>query len=295
MKKNSRIQVGLWHNASPWRTVLDVENLVFSGGEVQTRLTGGSYDVESVKSAQVIARIQSSDDFITLLHVFDVLRSMTSCVPIHLVIPYFPYARQDRRMVDREAFSLRVAAKLVNDLKADSVTICDPHSDVAPALIERVRVIKQVDLVKKCAFLDIAVKPVLVAPDAGAAKKTAEVAKAYGLEYVVAHKVRDVNKGAILKTELSNAEIVHDRSVVMIDDICDGGRTFIELGKVLREAGANMVSLYVTHGIFSKGIDPFVGILDDIYTTDSFQHGVLSKSFPLYTQRLEFGPSGSLA
>jgi ribose-phosphate pyrophosphokinase len=57
--------------------------------------------------------------------------------------------------------------------------------------------------------------------------------------------------------------------LLIVDDICDGGGTFVGLAKKLREAGAKKVHLFVTHGIFSKGV-PLEGI-DTIYTTDSFQ------------------------
>lgn len=61
-----------------------------------------------------------------------------------------------------------------------------------------------------------------------------------------------------------------DKTVMILDDICDGGRTFIEAVKHLREAGAKRVELYVTHGIFSKGVENLLDNgIDHIYTTNS--------------------------
>ncbi len=65
---------------------------------------------------------------------------------------------------------------------------------------------------------------------------------------------------------------------VIVDDICDGGRTFIELAKTLKEGGAQRVVLYVTHGIFSKGIYPLEKYIDEVYTTNSFPQKVLEYS-----------------
>lgn len=110
----------------------------------------------------------------------------------------------------------------------------------------------------------------VVAPDAGAAKKAFAVASYYRLPLLTAAKVRDVKTGAIIRTELLGAATVAGRAALIVDDICDGGRTFIELAKVLRAAGADRVFLYVTHGIFSQGLGVFAGLIDGVFTTDSF-------------------------
>ena len=57
---------------------------------------------------------------------------------------------------------------------------------------------------------------------------------------------------------------------VIVDDLCDGGGTFIGIAKDLRERGARRVFLIVTHAIFSKGLEPFRGLLDRVYCTNSF-------------------------
>ncbi|RYF48025.1 MAG: phosphoribosyltransferase [Cytophagaceae bacterium] len=57
---------------------------------------------------------------------------------------------------------------------------------------------------------------------------------------------------------------------LIVDDICDGGGTFIGLAAELRKLNPERISLAVSHGIFSKGIDPLTNWLDHVYTTDSF-------------------------
>ncbi len=189
-----------------------------------------------------------------------------------MVVPYFPYARQDRVMQEGEAFSLKSIASLINRLGFDEVVTCDPHSDVTSALVENIRIIPQVDLVVahegigRIIHSDITV----VAPDAGAAKKAFAVANHYRLPLLTASKVRDVTTGAITHTEVHDAASVAGRSALIVDDICDGGRTFIELAKVLRSQGANRVFLFVTHGIFSQGLGVFNGLIDAVFTTDTF-------------------------
>ena len=109
---------------------------------------------------------------------------------------------------------------------------------------------------------------VLVAPDAGAIKKVLKVAQVTGLPMVRADKIRDVNTGAITETVVYSDHI-KDKSFLIVDDICDGGRTFIELEKVLRPLTDAYVYLYVTHGIFSKGLEP-LGCFNKVYTAFPF-------------------------
>ena len=109
---------------------------------------------------------------------------------------------------------------------------------------------------------------ILVSPDAGANKKVFEFAKLHGYKRVVrADKVRDVSTGEILSTQVFS-EHVGNADFLMLDDICDGGRTFIELARELRKLTTGKIFLYVTHGIFSKGGDVFDGFIDQIYTSN---------------------------
>ena len=66
--------------------------------------------------------------------------------------------------------------------------------------------------------------------------------------------------------------VVEGPAGLRVDDICDGGRTFIELGKVLRAKGASKLVLSVTHGIFSRGPALVFEMFDAIYTTDSIRN-----------------------
>ena len=209
-----------------------------------------------------------------------------------LVIPYFPYARQDRVMQPCEAFSLKAVARLINGLGFDEVVTCDPHSDVTPALVENIRVIPQERLIAVPPEMLKTFRPVIVAPDAGAAKKASRVAQGFGLSMVTASKVRDVQTGQITRTELQSSAALAGVDVLIVDDICDGGRTFIELAKALRERGAARVFLYVTHGIFSQGLGVFEGLIDGVFTTDSFQSRDVESPHqspvPLHVHRLSF-------
>lgn len=181
---------------------------------------------------------------------------------IQLKVPYFPYARQDRVCNPGESHSLKVVGELINSLKFDRVIVHDPHSSVMEAVIDRLCVVHQADAqydnliyLRRNGFNKD--NTVLVAPDAGAAKKVYDVAKACGFDKVlVCHKRRDLTHGNIIDTMIPLEGSV-DYNFVVIDDILDGGRTFIELGPLLKSYTSGKLVLSVTHGIFSKGIDVF--------------------------------------
>jgi ribose-phosphate pyrophosphokinase len=154
---------------------------------------------------------------------------------------------------------------IVNSLGFSIVIVWDVHSDVSLALLDRVHNKKQHHFYRRIPWTNT----VLVAPDAGAMKKTLEAAKELGLPMVRADKIRSADTGEITGTVVYS-EHIGDRDFLIADDICDGGRTFIELAKVLRPLTNGKIYLYVTHGIFSKGLDVFNGLIDGVYTANPF-------------------------
>jgi ribose-phosphate pyrophosphokinase len=232
-----------------------VSFLKFSGGECHIKLP----DFEVAENTTILANLNSSDDVMSLLLVVDAVRRINPSTKIALTIPYFPYARQDRVCNEGEALSVKVMADLINSLNCASLTIYDPHSDVTPALLNNCRVVSVADIISK-SFLakEINTKNLLlVSPDAGAEKKVRMVAKKLAsagilVEVLCATKSRDTMTGNITSTTIHGD--VKGKNIMIVDDICDGGATFIELAKLLKEQGAGDIYLYVSHGIFSKGL-----------------------------------------
>lgn len=244
---------------------IEYERLTFSGGEVHVRIAQTPDEV-----ARVTARVRSSADFMEMLMVTDALRRR-GCSQIHLVIPYLPYARQDRVCAIGEALSLRVVCDIINAQNYASVTVWDAHSDTALALLDRV-----INVSWKHLFRIYDVMPdlgrddrLLVAPDAGALKKIEAFSKATRISYVRADKTRNPVDGSIGETIVHSGH-VGAKSFFILDDICDGGKTFIELAKVLRPLTDGKIYLYVTHGIFSKGTSVFDGLIDHVFVANPF-------------------------
>jgi ribose-phosphate pyrophosphokinase len=112
-----------------------------------------------------------------------------------------------------------------------------------------------------------------VSPDAGAYKKIFDVAKKFDINKVItATKVRDLKTGQILHTEVPLQDLNEDIKYVIVDDICDGGRTFTEIAKAIRTQVPNArIYLVVTHGIFSAGFEELEKYFERIYTTNSYK------------------------
>jgi ribose-phosphate pyrophosphokinase len=203
-----------------------------------------------------------------------------------LTIPYVPFSRQDRVNHLGESFSLAVFANLINSLGFQRVVVHDPHSDVTPALIHNCEVVEQYEGVRILIRNTITEPFWLVSPDAGALKKTHKLAQVLArssgnlcLGIIESSKHRNTATGEITGTVIHSTEDFSQppfdkHMFVVVDDICDGGRTFIELGKELRKQGAQKIHLYVTHGFFTKGKDVFNGVIDGVYAVNDRTKGV---------------------
>lgn len=236
----------------------DIEVMQFSGGERQVRVK--NTDNWEIGGIRVNAILNKPEYVMDLLLITDAIRrEVNHNVHFSLDLNYLPYARQDRVCSQGESLSLKVFCNLINSLKYNEVIVSDCHSDVGLALLDNV--VHRTQLVcfnstryeynTSGKFLDMD-EWIVVAPDAGSMKKAAEIAKHYKIPMVRADKTRDVMTGQITGTVVYS-EHVGSKNFIVVDDICDGGRTFIELAKKLRPLTNGKLYLYVTHGIFSQG------------------------------------------
>ena len=248
---------------------LPIVSFNFPAGETHVRLPE-SLDFE--EEMVVKANLMNGDSVMELLLTVDAVRRVKSDIKISLEIPYFPYARQDRVCNNGEALSVKVMADLINRLNCQQVTIVDPHSDVTPALLNNCVVKTQSDVIINSGLLDRIIKEnwALISPDAGAKKKVHQLAKRlsninndFEPDIFYGEKTRNTQTGEITGTSFIGD--VYDRQVLIVDDICDGGRTFIELAKLLQKQQAKKIFLYITHGIFSKCLDVLRPYFDQIY------------------------------
>jgi len=248
---------------------LDLENTSFESGEltvvIKSRLNS-FLDLELI--------ICANQDLIEL----DVQHHAFKLKEISLYVPFFLGARSDRKFLGGQSNYLKtVICPIINSQNFSRVTILDPHSDVLEACIENFQKITNVNFAAT-AINDISDKPTLISPDAGALKKIYDVAKAVECnDVIVANKLRDMASGKIIRTEVPGLNNEPgQKNFIIIDDICDGGRTFVEIAKAIRDVRSkeifnDKIYLVVTHGIFSAGFEELEKWFDGIYTTNSFK------------------------
>lgn len=238
----------------------------FSGGEEHVVV-----DSYSDERAYLLAKITSSSELVRLILISEAIRANGTELQ-ELRIGYFPYARQDRRCNSGEAHSMRVISSVINSLGWKKVVVVDPHSDVVEALVDNVEIIPQERIVGNYPeILELCSneKVVLVSPDGGSLKKINKVSSAINCPVVRADKRRCISTGKIEEV-LVHGYAGDDKHYLICDDICDAGGTFIMLADALQKLGAKNISLYVTHGIFSKGVGPLAPFFKNIFTTDTF-------------------------
>lgn len=228
-----------------------------------------SENTESSIACKVICSLTSPGKLIELALVVDACYAMGLPVwSIH--IPYLMGARYDRRINPGDSFDLKVFADIINTFGVDQIHLYDPHSTAAQLLIKGAIVHDNKPLVEAYGQKDA----VLIVPDAGAAKKAEEYPKWNPniVDTVQCLKKRDLQTGKVLGVQIFDGEKCAGKNCVIIDDLCDGGRTFTEIVKELREQGwiPDHMTLIVTHGLFSKGFADLSKCFDHIITSTSY-------------------------
>ena len=245
---------------------IQFESFTFSGGEPHIKI---HCDFDLKEKITVTHRINSFNDLGLLCLAVDALQGMDAEIS-DLYIPYFPSARQDRIMVPGEPLSVKVYANIINGLNFKKVFVFDAHSEVTPALLNNCKVISNHQLVKEV-IKKIGEDVLLISPDGGALKKIYKVSEFLGGYPVVeCSKSRDVKTGKISGFKVYEEDL-NGKDCLIVDDICDGGATFIGLADELKNKNAGKLYLVVSHGIFSRGCEKLASSFSHIFTTNSFK------------------------
>lgn len=236
-----------------------VEYSHWPGGEIKFNLT------KSYKQATVVAYLYSSDDIILLLNVVNALNIEGSSIDVH--IPYLPYARQDRVINKGEANSAYVMKVIYGLLRNYNVYFYEPHSAYsAPPHNTSHKLVPLYEIVAEHA--DIFNNKLLIAPDKGADSRVSALGRWLKQDYVTLLKNRTKHGVASLGVSRNNERLISGNDCIIVDDICDGGRTFLSCAEVLKNAGAKEISLYTVHGIYSYGaIEKLAKEFKNIYCT----------------------------
>jgi len=254
----------------------------FPGKEVGLKLAGKVKDVET----WITLWMPDSQDLILYFNLLDALRvAGVSKYNISVRMPYVPYARQDRVCHEGESNALEIFSRMFRHMSyCREVIIDDPHSNVAIDDLSSMWYELKINRQSFCAR-DLPLYNTLIAPDKGAHNKASTHKQ-------VCNKVADC---VFLTKTRSALGVAYDDykqdslvgTACVVDDLCDGGATFLSVGKMLRATQPRLtkLDLYVTHGLFSKGDKDLHDVFDNVYcynlyNNDALRVKVLGTSIP---------------
>ena len=267
---------------NPERGDITVKISKFPDGQQAAQITSDVFG----KDTAIESRLNSWKDLELIVGANQALLE-AGAQSVSLYVPYFLGARSDRKFLEGTSNYLKtVICPVINSQKFAGVIVMDPHSDVLEACLDNFHKIDNVDLVKfaledlvETGLIPRLQEILIISPDAGALKKIYHVAEStdYKKQIIIASKHRDIETGKILSTEVPGIDQdLGQKGFVIIDDICDGGRTFIEIAKAIRSIRSksifnDKIILIVTHGIFSAGFYELGKWFDAIYCTNSIK------------------------
>ncbi len=219
----------------------------FSDGEIYVEIN------ENIRgnSIFVIQSISSpaNDNLMELLLCVDALKR-SSAKNITAVIPYFGYARQDRKVVPRTSISAKLVSNLITKAGADRVVTVDLHSGQIQGFFDI-----PVDNLFATPIFARHIKKrlknknlICVAPDVGGTARARALGKMLNVGLAIVDKRRSAPGKSLVMNVIGN---VKNKVCIMVDDIIDSGGTIVNAAKALKERGAKEVHVYVTHGVLS--------------------------------------------
>ena len=215
----------------------------------------------------ILLRPKDMTAFMAGLFWVDAMAEREEPIPT-LILPFVLGSRQDRLNPTGDyLFTAKSIAKLINDRNFPRVIILDPHSDVIAGMIDRCQVVHTDQIFTPDPRVTYAG---VICPDAGAEKRASKIATLLGVPLFHGRKTRDVRTGELTGFSCDGLEYGHNKHFLVVDDICDGGGTFVGLINYIHDfidVDATF-DLFVTHGIFSKGYD-VLSNFTRIITTDS--------------------------
>ena len=233
--------------------------------EIQENVRGS--DVFIIQSTSFPA----NDHLMELLIIIDALRR-SSAHRITAVIPYFGYARQDRKPGPRTPISAKLVANLITRAGADRVMTLDLHAGqiqgffdiptdnlyASPMMVR--------DLKEKFDATDVTI----VSPDVGGVARARGLAKRINASLAIVDKRRERAGESEVMNVIGE---VGGRTCILVDDIVDSGGTLVNAAEALLEQGASAVHAYITHGVLSNGaVKRITGSkLKELVITDSIQ------------------------
>jgi ribose-phosphate pyrophosphokinase len=248
----------------------------FSDGEIYVEIN------ENIRgnSIFIIQSISSpaNDNLMELLLCIDALKR-SSAKNITAVIPYFGYARQDRKVVPRTSISAKLVSNLITKAGADRVVTVDLHAGQIQGFFDiPVDNLFATPIFARHVKKKIKSKKIIcVAPDVGGTERARALGKLLNAGLAIVDKRRPKPGQSQVMNVIGD---VKDQTCIIVDDIIDSGGTIINAAKALKERGAKEVYVYITHGVLSGDAVKKIknSVIKNLVITDTINNGEKTKS-----------------
>jgi ribose-phosphate pyrophosphokinase len=239
----------------------------FPAGEVGVQIP----KINPQSNVQIWVLMPTSDDIFVCLNLIDAIGRQVPWTKIDVYMPYLPYGRQDRVCSFGESFALQVFADILSTVNFNQLVIFDAHSEESLTTFKR----RATPIINKTQAECAKYLPrfdALIAPDKGAKDKVITHYQVSAFQTPVFTILKERKDGKVTYVDFPYDKIKGD--VCVVDDLCDGGATFLALAEMLDRTQPNIgkLNLYVTHGIFSKGVVDLYKYYDTIYV-----HNLMNK------------------
>ncbi len=211
--------------------------------EINENIRGNSiFIIQSIASP-------ANDNLMELLLCIDALKR-SSAKNITAVIPYFGYARQDRKVAPRTSISAKLVSNLITKAGADRVVTVDLHAGQIQGFFDiPVDNLFATPIFARHVKKNIKSKNIIcVAPDVGGTERARALGKILDVGLAIVDKRRPKPGQAKVMNIVGN---VKDKTCIIVDDIIDSGGTIVSAAKALKDKGAKEVYVYITHGVLS--------------------------------------------
>ena len=219
----------------------------FSDGEIYVEINenirgNNIFLVQSISSP-------ANDNLLEMLLCIDALKR-SSAKNITAVIPYFGYARQDRKVVPRTSISAKLVSNLITKAGADRIVTVDLHAGQIQGFFDiPVDNLFSTPIFARHVKKNIKSKNIIcVAPDVGGTERARALGKMLDAGLAIVDKRRPAPGKSQVMNVIGN---VKDKTCIIVDDIIDSGGTIVNASKALKDRGAKEVYVYITHGVLS--------------------------------------------
>ena len=240
--------------------------------EINENIRGNSiFIIQSVSSP-------ANDNLMELLLCIDALKR-SSAKNITAVIPYFGYARQDRKVVPRTSISAKLVSNLITKAGADRIVTVDLHAGQIQGFFDiPVDNLFATPIFARHVRKKIKSKKIIcVAPDVGGTERARALGKLLNAELAIVDKRRPKPGQSQVMNVIGN---VKDKTCIIVDDIIDSGGTIINAAAALKKRGAKEVFVYITHGVLSGDAVKKIqkSVIKNLVITDTIDNGAKTKN-----------------